>query len=88
MNSFEFDNDADDIILFDASGMEQDRVQYNDNDNWNVGNGRSMALELPGVNNNDPNNWCLSTAFYGPTASPRDQGTPGVKNDCPGFNPP
>jgi uncharacterized protein len=88
---FNLHDTVDDIILYDASGGEQDRVEYDTDNNWKVARGRSMALELPSVNNNIASNWCLSNAFYGPpTASPqgRDQGTPGVKNDCPGFNPP
>jgi uncharacterized protein len=83
---FNHHDSTDDIILYDASGVEQDRVEYGNS--WPVATGQSMALELPSLDNNDRRNWCLSSAFYGPTAAPRDKGTPGVKNDCPGFNPP
>lgn len=82
-NSFQLSNSADSIILFRADGtMEQDRVEYTSS--WPFGDGRSMQLRLPGLNNNAAASWCQSTkAWYGPLPeASKDYGTPGALNDC------
>jgi predicted extracellular nuclease len=72
-------NGADEVILFDASMVEIDRVEYDGGPNFPDPTGASMALIDPALDNNVGANWCTSV-----TPLPGgDLGTPGAANDCP-----
>ncbi|MBN2326234.1 MAG: lamin tail domain-containing protein [Candidatus Omnitrophica bacterium] len=56
-------NDGEEIRLYDANGIEADRVEYNDADPWPVeadGDGYSLELVHPNVDNNNVLYWKAS----------------------------
>ena len=71
-------NSADEVLLFDDSGVEIDRVEYDGGPVFPDPNGASMALLNPTLDNNVGSNWCTASTPYGDG----DQGTPGAANDC------
>ncbi len=72
-------NSADEIVLFDGSMTEIDRVEYDGGPGFPDPSGASMQLRDPALDNNDAANWCeADTATYGDG----DFGTPGAANDC------
>lgn len=83
---FEFilSNTDDEIVLLDANGIEMDRVVYDTGDTFPSGNGASMSLIDPTLDNNVGANWCAATTPYGNG----DLGTPGGFNDCAPVIPP
>jgi predicted extracellular nuclease len=71
-------NGADEVVLFDGSLNEIDRVEYDGGPNFPDPNGASMALIDPALDNNVGANWCEASTPYGAG----DLGTPGGANDC------
>jgi hypothetical protein len=72
-------NSADEVILFDPSGVEVDRVEYDGGPTFPDPTGASISLIDPSLDNNVGENWCTATTAYGDG----DLGTPGAVNDCP-----
>ncbi|MFQ6674826.1 MAG: lamin tail domain-containing protein [Fidelibacterota bacterium] len=77
--SFRLTNDADQILLFDSSGREVDRVEYDGGGEFPSPEGASMALVDVTLDNNVGENWTVSTRPYGDG----DLGTPGESNFGP-----
>ncbi len=73
-------NGSDELILFDTSAIEIDRVEWDNGVTFPDPNGASMALIDPVLDNNDGTNWCEASTPYGDG----DFGTPGSLNDCAG----
>jgi predicted extracellular nuclease len=71
-------NSADEVVLENASGVEIDRVEYDDGLTFPDPNGAAMALKDPALDNNAGANWCTASTSYGDG----DMGTPGAANDC------
>lgn len=69
-------NGADELLLFNASGIEMDRVEWDGGPAFPDPSGASMALLDPGLDNNVGANWTVSTAVFGAG----DLGTPGAAN--------
>lgn len=72
--SFSLNNDDDSLTLWDDVGRVKDRLYYTDSDPWDSGadgDGPSLELIDPNLDNSDPTNWRASTVFYG---------TPGTAN--------
>ena len=72
-------NSADEVVLFDGSLNEVDRVEYDGGSTFPDPTGASMALFDPALDNNVGANWCTASTPYGAG----DLGTPGAANDCP-----
>ena len=72
-------NGGDEVVLFDGSLAEVDRVEYDGGPSFPDPNGASMALIDPALDNNVGANWCEASTAYGAG----DSGTPGAANDCP-----
>ncbi len=76
-------NSADEIVLTDISGVEIDRVEYDDGVLWAEAAGESLQLNgtIDATANDDPANWTLATCTIegGPSCNP-DLGTPGTDN--------
>jgi hypothetical protein len=68
-------NTSDEVILLDAEGREVDRVEYVIQP-WPDPKGASFALKDPGLDNNTPLNWALSSHVF----DSADHGTPGQEN--------
>ncbi len=79
-SSFFLGNSDDEVVLIDALGNEIDRVNYDGGPSFPDPTGASMALLIPGFDNNDGANWCTSSTPFGAG----DAGTPGAVNDCSG----
>ena len=79
-------NGADEVVLVDASSVEQDRVEYDGGPDFPDPNGASMALKATNLDNNQSGNWCESQNVW--AGSVGDRGTPGAANDCPMTPPP
>ena len=77
--SFFLANGADELVLFDQTLTEIDRVEWDGGPAFPDPNGASMALVAPGLDNNVGANWCTSSTAFGSG----DLGTPGAANDCP-----
>jgi predicted extracellular nuclease len=77
-------NGDDEVVLFDTSGAEVDRVEYDGGPQFPDPNGASMALIDPALDNNVGANWCTASTPYGAG----DLGTPGAANDCAPPPPP
>jgi hypothetical protein len=60
----------------------QDAVVWNTTTNFPVPTGGSIALKTVSLDNSIGSNWCESSTVFGLG----DKGTPGLPNDCPGFN--
>lgn len=69
-------NGADELLLFNATGVEMDRVEWDGGPAFPDPTGASMALLDPGLDNNVGSNWVVSTAAFGAG----DLGTPGAAN--------
>lgn len=69
-------NGADELILFDASGAEIDRVEWDGGPSFPDPSGATMALLDPMLDNNIGSNWSVSTEPFGAG----DLGTPGAIN--------
>ena len=67
-------NSADELVLTDASAVEQDRVEWDGGPNFPDPNGASMVLIDPALDNNVGANWTTSVDPYGDG----DLGTPGT----------
>ena len=80
-SSFALGNAGDEIILA-CEGIEIDRVEYDEENSWPAGVGKSIVLNSPSNDNNNPANWCVSSSAYGDG----DEGTPGNQNDSCGGN--
>ncbi len=80
-SGFFLGNSDDEVVLLDTLANEIDRVSYDGGPAFPDPNGASMALAIPGLDNNDGANWCTSTTPFGDG----DFGTPGAINDCPGI---
>ena len=78
-SGFLLGNSGDEIVLFDGSGFEVDRVEYDNGTTFPHSSGVSMALIDPALDNNAAANWCASSTPFGDG----DLGTPGAMNDCP-----
>ena len=77
-SNFSLGNSADEIVLFDGTGIEIDRIEYDGGPVWPDPNGASMSLRDPALDNNDGANWCEAVTPYGAG----DLGTPGAANIC------
>ncbi len=77
-------NSDDEVILYDDSLVEIDRVEYDGGTTFPDPTGASMALKDPALDNNAGENWCIAVTAYGSG----DLGTPGGENDCPAGAPP
>jgi len=73
-------NSADEVVLFDGSLNEIDRVEYDGGLTFPDPIGASMALSDPLLDNNLGGNWCEASIPFGFG----DLGTPGAENDCGG----
>lgn len=82
-SGFFLGNGADEVVLVDSLGNEIDRVNYDGGPAFPAPTGASMALLIPGADNNAGANWCTSTTPFGSGGS-GDSGTPGAVNDCAG----
>lgn len=69
-------NGADQLLLFDASGLEVDRVAWDGGPTFPDPAGASMALLAPMLDNNLGAHWTTSTTPFGAG----DLGTPGAAN--------
>jgi hypothetical protein len=69
-------NGADELLLFDATDLEVDRVEWDGGPAFPDPSGASMALLDPVLDNNVGANWTVSTTPYGDG----DLGTPGMVN--------
>jgi predicted extracellular nuclease len=78
-SGFFLSNGADELILFDTTLAEVDRVEWDNGATFPDPNGASMALIDPLLDNNVGANWCTASTPYGAG----DLGTPGAVNDCP-----
>ncbi len=75
-------NSADEVVLFDGSMNEVDRVEYDDGATFPDPNGVSMMLIDPALDNNLGENW--EETPEGLTYGDGDRGTPGCENSgCP-----
>ena len=77
-------NSADEIVLRDTTGVEIDRIEYDNGVVWAEAPGRSLALDagsLTGVLNDLGTNWALSTCTIAGSPCNPDTGTPGTAND-------
>lgn len=72
-------NSADEVVLYDVSLNEVDRVEYDGGPGFPDPNGASMALVDPALDNNVGSNWCTASTPF----DDGDYGTPGAINDCP-----
>ena len=73
-------NGDDEIVLVNLTGQVVDRVAYSGEAPWPDPTGRSMVLQNPAADNNDPANWAESTARGGSfTGTGTDFGTPGAQ---------
>jgi len=79
-SDFALANGDDEVVLIDTLGNEIDRVNYDGGPAFPDPNGASMALLIPGFDNNLGANWCTSSTPFGAG----DSGTPGAVNDCAG----
>ena len=77
-------NGADEVVLFDTSLNEIDRVEYDGGLNFPDPTGASMSLSDPALDNNVGANWCESVTSFGDG----DFGTPGAENVCVIVEPP
>jgi len=78
--TFYLGNGGDSVILKDNNSNTIDEVDYDDASPWPTapdGDGPSLALKNPDLDNSDPSNWC-SEAGDDPTYG----GTPGSENEC------
>lgn len=81
-SNFILGNSNDAIIILDDAGTEQDKVQYTTATDFHFGDGASMELKNPSLDNNVADSWKQATSTYGLG----DKGTPGkVNNDAPVF---
>jgi Lamin Tail Domain len=69
------------LDLYDAKGALHDGVAWNST-NFPVSTGGSIALKTASLDNSIGSNWCESSTVFGLG----DMGTPGLPNDCPGYN--
>ncbi len=76
-----FDNDQDELILYNPYGDVHDQVQYNVANGWPTASGASMQLTDLGADNDDPANWVISRNAW--VGSAGDFGTPGEVFDGP-----
>ena len=79
-----FGNGSDQIILEDADGIEQDRVEYDDGLTFPDPDGASMELIHPAVDNSRGDSWKESETSWGGN----DMGTPGFDNSVLDETPP
>ena len=77
-------NGADEVVLTDSFGVEQDRVEYDGGPLFPDPTGASMQLLDLTADNNDGANWAVSSQAYGLG----DLGTPGAANDSTPPPPP
>jgi Lamin Tail Domain len=70
------------LELYDATGTLHDAVAWNSTSNFPVSTGGSIALKTASLDNSIGSNWCESSTVFGLG----DKGTPGLPNDCPGYN--
>jgi hypothetical protein len=73
-NAWSFGNGGDTVRLFNSSGQLHDIVEYSDGGDWPAspdGNGPSLELLNPGLDNSLPTSW---------DPSDEDDGTPGAQN--------
>ncbi len=77
-SSWFLSNSADEVVLFDGSLNEIDRVEYDNGATFPDPNGASMALIDTTFDNNVGANWCEASTPFGDG----DFGTPGAANDC------
>ncbi len=75
-------NSSDEVVLFDAAGIEIDRVEWDNGATFPDPSGASMALIDTNLDNNLGANWCTAALPFGDG----DAGTPRQVNDC-GFRP-
>ncbi|GBE29622.1 hypothetical protein BMS3Bbin04_00642 [bacterium BMS3Bbin04] len=75
-----FDNADDEIILTDHQGNLIDEVWYDEGSGWPEAYGASIYLNNLGADNNDPNNWEISTVTWAGSAG--DFGSPGEVNQA------
>ncbi len=68
-------NSGDEIVLLNGLLTEIDRVEYASS--WDIKKGKSIILKDDLLDNNDKENWCISSSSYGLG----DLGTPGSEND-------
>ena len=71
-------NGADELVLFDTTLTEIDRVEYDGGPVFPDPNGASMSLIDVALDNNVGANWCEASTPYGAG----DLGTPSSANDC------
>ncbi len=72
-------NSSDELVLFDDSMTEVDRVEWDDGTTFPDPNGESMELARdPGLDNNAGASWCDGYLRFGDG----DHGTPGEANTC------
>jgi len=70
---FQLSNDGDEVVLQDNSGNTIDSVKYDDSSPWPTspdGDGPSLELKDPSLDNNDGNNWAASSETYGTPGEP------------------
>ncbi len=76
--SFFLSNASDELVLEETTGVEVDRVAWDDGATFPDPTGAAMALIDPAVDNSLGANWCTASTPYGDG----DLGTPGAANDC------
>lgn len=78
-NNFNLGNDSDSVVLYDAQGVELDRVEYDDGETFPDPTGTSMQLgsDASFDLNHEGASWCTSRTQYNTT----DRGTPGAPNE-------
>ncbi len=78
--TFSLNNSEDVVILRDNNGSIIDSVHYKDSFPWPTdpdGNGPSLGLKNPDLDNESSSNWCSETGI-----DPVYGGTPGSENEC------
>ncbi|MDX1416087.1 MAG: lamin tail domain-containing protein, partial [Candidatus Promineifilaceae bacterium] len=71
-------NGDDEVVLFDSTLNEVNRVEYDGGPAFPDPNGASMSLEDPALDNSVGANWCEAVTPFGDG----DLGTPGSENIC------
>src|SRR5215212_6081954 len=77
-NQIVLDNSSDRLVLGDAHGVEQDRIDWYPGSGLAVPDGRSLSLRDESLSTGDPLNWCPATSVM----RRGDLGSPGARNEC------
>ena len=74
-------NTEDEVVLQDTGGAVVDSFSYSATKGFVIPEGASLSLKHPGVDQNDPGNWCAEPSPW--PGSKGDNGTPGANPGCP-----